>query len=424
MPAGNGRSPGARPPIRSLFLVEYGLGHKTHIHFLERHLASDPRFAATVVRVSRPGGLANLLAKLQIPPIHRRGLDFWVWWLMQYKRQQVRQCLRRHDPNELDFVYVHTQTAGAALLDLPRTVPAVVSIDLTWKLAFRESRYSPSRCFEPVHALERRVFERSDLIVSFSEWAAASVVEEYRIPASKVQVVRNGVTLPTACLPGKNGHRSNGAGHGANGHLGRNGRSHGAGANGHGPSNGRSAGNGSVPSENGLLRLGFVGNEFTRKGGDLLLRVHQERYADRAHLTLVSGGLPRQNGHAWHNVSTHKAVPWDRLMTEVVPGFDLFVFPTRFDYSPYAVIEAMTAGVPVVATKVGAIPEMIEDGVSGFLLEAPHEGPLIERVDWALAHRAKLPAMGDRARQHATTSYAAERNYPELLDLLAEVARR
>ncbi len=117
-------------------------------------------------------------------------------------------------------------------------------------------------------------------------------------------------------------------------------------------------------------------------------------------------------------------VPWDELMTTVLPGFDLFVFPTRFDYSPYAVIEAMAAGVPVISTRVGAIPEMVEDGVGGFLIEANREAPLADRVSWALDNRSQLPAMGARGRERAVERYAAARNYPQLLDTLAEVAQR
>jgi glycosyltransferase involved in cell wall biosynthesis len=88
------------------------------------------------------------------------------------------------------------------------------------------------------------------------------------------------------------------------------------------------------------------------------------------------------------------------------------------------VIEAMTAGVPVISTRVGAIPEMIEDGVGGFLIEAGHEAPLADRVSWALDNRHELPLMGARGRERATERYAAARNYPQLLDTLAEVTRR
>src|SRR5207253_1460180 len=97
-----------------------------------------------------------------------------------------------------------------SVLDLPKHVPAVVSIDLTWRLAFQESRYHSSPLLKPTLELERRIFERSDLVISFSDWAAASVIDDYGIPASKVKVVRNGVTLPPPLIGAGNGHSPNG----------------------------------------------------------------------------------------------------------------------------------------------------------------------------------------------------------------------
>jgi glycosyltransferase involved in cell wall biosynthesis len=257
-------------------------------------------------------------------------------------------------------------------------------------------------------------------------------------------VVRNGVTLPpplTGLRPA-NGHSPNG--HGAeNGHSSPNGRylqpisqsANGHGANGHGAhvsgsnghvasgSNGHGGINAGHQDQEELLKLGFIGNGFLRKGGDLILKVHQEHFADLAHLTLVTHDPPKGLS-GLRNVEIKTEVPWVELMTSVLPGFDLFVFPTRFDYSPYAVIEAMSAGVPVISTRVGAIPEMVEDGVGGFLIEAGSAAPLAERVSWAIDNRAQLPAMGERGRERAIEYYAAERNYPQLLDTLAEVVQK
>jgi glycosyltransferase involved in cell wall biosynthesis len=426
----------ARDAARSLFFVEYGMGHKTHLRFLEEHLDRDPRFDATLIRLYWMDDLAEWLGRFHLLPFRNAGLDFWTWWIFQFKRQQVRYLLRRYDPEHLDLVYIHTQTAATSVLDLPRHVPTVVSIDLTWKLAFQESRYYVSPLLKPVLELERRIFERSDLVISFSDWAATSVIDDYGIPASKVKVVRNGVTLPpplTGLRPG-NGHSANGHG-GANGHASGNGRylhpvshnSNGHGGNGHAASARASGsnGHGDVRLQDGkdLLKLGFIGNGFLRKGGDLLLKVHQEQFADLAHLTLVTHDPPKGLS-GLRNVEIKTEVPWVELMTSVLPGFDLFVFPTRFDYSPYAVIEAMSAGVPVISTRVGAIPEMVEDGIGGFLIEAGNAAPLAERVGWAIDNRSQLPAMGERGRERATERYAAARNYPQLLDTLAEVVQK
>ncbi|HEX2171857.1 MAG TPA: glycosyltransferase family 4 protein, partial [Dehalococcoidia bacterium] len=405
-----------------------------------------PRFDATTIRLYWMDDLAEWLGRLHLLPFRDAGLDFWTWWIFQFKRQQVRYLLRRYDPEHLDLVYIHTQTAATSVLDLPKHVPAVVSIDLTWKLAFQESRYHVSPLLKPTLDLERRIFERADLVISFSDWAASSVIDDYGIPASKVKVVRNGVTLPPPLtgLRQANGHSPNGHG-AANGHTSGSGHalhtvshsSNGHGANGHGASANGSNGHAASPfgsnghgrlnaghqDQEGLLKLGFIGNGFLRKGGDLLLKVHQEHFSHLAHLTLVTHDPPKGLS-GLRNVEIRTEVPWVELMTSVLPGFDLFVFPTRFDYSPYAVIEAMSAGVPVISTRVGAIPEMVEDGVGGFLIEAGSAAPLAERVSWAIDNRAQLPAMGERGRERATAYYAAERNYPQLLDTLAEVVQK
>ena len=268
---------GQRDAIRALFVVEYGMGHKTHTRFLEPHLAADPRFEATVVRLP---DLLDFLPRLPLPPLQVGGFDFGVWWQLQVRRLQLHRWLQWHrvDPGKLDLLYIHTQTAAGAILDLPRRVPVVVSIDLTWQLAFREGATLASPLFAPLHRLERRlferagldferrIFERSDLIVSFSEWAATSVIEDYGIPAEKVAVVRNGITLPNG-----DGNGATNGNHAANGHHGANGA------------------NGMHEETSNLapLRLGFVGNQFFRKGGDLLLRVHQAHFAEEAHLTIV-----------------------------------------------------------------------------------------------------------------------------------------
>lgn len=366
-------------PIRALFLIEYALGHRTHSRFLSEYLERDARFDGTIthLRDDQAADAVGTLTNLPLPflgVVRRRGVGLWVWRVFRHHRHEAEAALRDIDLDQLDLLYIHTHTAGSVILDIPRPIRTVVSVDLTWKLVFQhESRYANSRLFAPIYRLERRIFERADLITSFSEWAASSVIDDYGIPPSKVSVIPNGVSIPNVRV----NHRSG-----------------------------------------DLLHIGFIGNEFRRKGGDMLLRVHQEHFADRSHLTLITGDpVPRSE---LKNVTVRQQVPWEELMTEILPSFDVFVFPTRFDYSPYAVIEAMTAGVPVIASSVGAIPEMIRDGADGLLIN-PNDVELADGLAWALANRDQLRAMGEAARSRASQHYAASRNYPRLLDLLAQL---
>ena len=112
MRSGTGDRGSGEGPAKALFFVEYGLGHKTHLRFLQQHLARDRRFDETIIPLYWLDRVGDLLGKLQIPPLRERGLDFFTWWVFQFKRQQVGYLMRRFDPRHLDLVYIHTQTAA------------------------------------------------------------------------------------------------------------------------------------------------------------------------------------------------------------------------------------------------------------------------------------------------------------------------
>lgn len=84
----------------------------------------------------------------------------------------------------------------------------------------------------------------------------------------------------------------------------------------------------------------------------------------------------------------------DRFM----PHFDLVALPSYTEGMPNVVLEALAAGVPVVGTAVGGTPELIEDGVSGYLIPAGDAEKLAERIRAALDNADELPDMGRKGR--------------------------
>lgn len=92
-----------------------------------------------------------------------------------------------------------------------------------------------------------------------------------------------------------------------------------------------------------------------------------------------------------------------------VPGLlaraTLFVLPSHFEGLPNAVIEAMAAGLPVVATAVAGTPELVEEGVTGWLVPARAPARLAEALELALA--GDLDAIGKAARARAETHFSA-----------------
>ncbi len=88
-----------------------------------------------------------------------------------------------------------------------------------------------------------------------------------------------------------------------------------------------------------------------------------------------------------------------------LPHFDLFVLPSYTEGMPNVVLEAFAAGVPVVATAVGGTPEIIEDGVSGYLVPSGDDEMMAERICQALADPDELPEMGRRGRLYVQEKF-------------------
>jgi glycosyltransferase involved in cell wall biosynthesis len=76
---------------------------------------------------------------------------------------------------------------------------------------------------------------------------------------------------------------------------------------------------------------------------------------------------------------------------------DLFVFPSRYEGFGFALVEAMAAGVPVVASDQSAVPEIVGDGSHGLLFSLGDRQQLVDRIAWALAHPREMSDMAGRA---------------------------
>ncbi len=92
----------------------------------------------------------------------------------------------------------------------------------------------------------------------------------------------------------------------------------------------------------------------------------------------------------------------------------VFALPSYDEAMPISLIEAMSAGVPVIATPVGGIPEAVVDGVSGYLV-APGDTATLERVlRMLLADRDLAARIGAAGRESARLRFAPERALPRL----------
>jgi glycosyltransferase involved in cell wall biosynthesis len=89
----------------------------------------------------------------------------------------------------------------------------------------------------------------------------------------------------------------------------------------------------------------------------------------------------------------------DRKLPRLYQAADVFAFSTFYENLPFAVLEALSTGLPVVTTNVGGIPEMIEDGKNGFLVQPFNAQELSDRILYYLEHPNAASEMAFMARK-------------------------
>lgn len=89
----------------------------------------------------------------------------------------------------------------------------------------------------------------------------------------------------------------------------------------------------------------------------------------------------------------------DNKLPKLYQAADVFAFSTFYEHHPFAVLEALATGLPVVTTTVGGIPETIESGRNGFLVEPFNEKQFADKIVYLLEHPGVAAEMGALARK-------------------------
>jgi glycosyltransferase involved in cell wall biosynthesis len=104
---------------------------------------------------------------------------------------------------------------------------------------------------------------------------------------------------------------------------------------------------------------------------------------------------------------------------------DIFVLPSRSEAFPNAVLEAMAAGLPIVASGVGGILELVDAGKTGVLVPPGDPQPLGDAICRLMANPAYAAQLGGAARDEALARYSFDRMVAAFESVyLTELARR
>ncbi len=173
-----------------------------------------------------------------------------------------------------------------------------------------------------------------------------------------------------------------------------------------------------------------VGRLSSEKGhADLIRAMPEIRKACGSQTTLILvGDGPEEANLATlcNNLGLEGAVRmlgYRRDVGRCYAAADVFVLPSYTEGSPNVLLEAMDAGLPIVATAVGGVGEMIHDGENGLLVPA-RDVPAIARAVAALLGNAELRSALTAAARESLIAYSPQRYYADVRALFEKVARR
>lgn len=361
---------------RVLFLSTTFLGFRNYHNVLKRYAEESSGIDAVFVEMLRPSWMA--LVGKSVPGL--AGWDQHAYRYLRMFRWQMTRWLNGPLPIEnFDVIHVITQGCAGSVVDfVDRPTKWAVNLDATASQAPLTYGYSPL-AMRPMISWEDRIYRHSNLMVCRNRWCSRALVSDHDVNDERIAVCRNSMELPPVSrqtFPP------------------------------------RAAGE--------KVRLVFVGNDFIRKGGPELIKIHQERFKGRAELHVFSRRA--KPDHALEGVVWHGSVSREELLQELLPTMDIFVMPTRNDMHPWAIMEAAAIGLPVISTDFAGIPEMVVDGETGFLCGVTRWDQVAEKIEELIRDPDLRWSMGLRARAHIGKNYDPNQSFGGLMQRLVELA--
>jgi glycosyltransferase involved in cell wall biosynthesis len=369
--------------LEALFVNEGALGfgvmgHARAAEVLERQLRGhdvEARFVSLP-----PLGRVAAAATRGIPGLGTADLDLHpVRWHVTHAvraRRRIASELRRRPADVL-----HLHTHGLAFLSAGemRRVPTLLAVDATaWQWhamgIYRRLRRHSRATLAPSLAMERRALRRAATVLAFSRWSRRGVEEA--APGAHVVEHHPGIDLDEF-RPAPRRPRSR-------------------------------------------PRVLFVGGRFAQKGGDDLLAALGRHAGRELDLDLVTPAEVAQRD----GVRVHRLAPSDPELLDLYQQADVFCLPTRGDAVPFAVLEAMGCGTPVVASRIGGIADMLDEGRAGRLVAPGDVRGLAGAVRELLGDELARHELGERGRRRCEEHYDARRQVLALIEIMRAAAAR
>jgi glycosyltransferase involved in cell wall biosynthesis len=137
---------------------------------------------------------------------------------------------------------------------------------------------------------------------------------------------------------------------------------------------------------------------------------------ERARLELIAAELKLRDSVHFLGAVSNPA--------DVLAAADVFVLPSLVEGLPLALLEAMRAGKPIVATSVGGVPEAVTSGINGLLVAPADDLALADAIATLAASPRQRAELGDQARATADRDFTEQRYIGALVSLYDELLAR
>lgn len=356
--------------IHAAFFMEQHIGHRSYYQNLREVIDKLPQIQASWVPITYDPSktLWNRLP-LWFPRLQGAFAG----------RTEVRQGLRQ--TTRCDVALFNTQVPAVLGGSVVKEQPYVLCTDIT---PIQYDEMADQYGHEPdgdnaigrwKHKANVETLQGAQRILPWSSWTAASLIEDYGVDPERIEIVAPGVDLEV-WRPDSD----------------------------------------YIPEK--TLKILFVGGDLMRKGGDVLLNAFRSLPHGVAELHLVTRTeLPAEAGVTVYN----HLQPNTPELIELYQKSDVFVLPTKAEAFGIAAIEASAAGLPVIATAVGGLVDIVVEGKTGFFIE-PGDAPTLARRLQQLAKNIQLrQTLGEAARQRAEHRFDSKTNAGRIAEVLQEV---
>ncbi|MFA5318137.1 MAG: glycosyltransferase family 4 protein [Patescibacteria group bacterium] len=164
-----------------------------------------------------------------------------------------------------------------------------------------------------------------------------------------------------------------------------------------------------VPKD--IVVIGSIGNLYSNKGHEYLIKTFEILNIKYLILNIIGEGPRRDSLELKINTASKNIKLLGSLenASRYLSAFDIYVCSSIKEGLPYTILEAMQAGLPIISTNVGAIPEVITDGKEGLLVEPKNPEALAKKIQYLIDNPEIAKQLGEQVKKDVAKKFSLKK---------------